>query len=158
MPTKTYKALATTTLSTSASSVTFSNIPATYKDLVFVFAGTASGGDGIYFFMNSDTGSNYSFVRMYGTGTATGSTSGTGTSLEFGEIWGGQGNVIAHIMDYSATDKHKTVLGRTNAPANVVMAYASRWASTSAVTSLTVLTSVATFSSGSTFSLYGIES
>jgi hypothetical protein len=44
MPTQTYVALASETLATSASSVTFAGIPATYRDLVLiVFAGTSSG-------------------------------------------------------------------------------------------------------------------
>ena len=159
MPTPTYKALANITLSSSAASVTFGSIPSTYRDLVVVVAGSASGGDGIYVRFNSDTGSNYSFVRMFGTGTTNGSTSGSSqTSGEFGEIWTAQNVNLLHIMDYSATDKHKTFLGRTASPSNVIMAHAGRWANTSTVDTVTIRTSVTNFSSGTSFALYGIES
>jgi hypothetical protein len=68
---------------------------------------------------------------------------------------------IIQVMDYSATDKHKTVLVRanTNAPSvsGVVYASAGRWASTSAVTSLVLLPEVGpNFAIGSTFNLFGV--
>ena len=46
MPTPTYTPLATVTLGTSAASVTFSSIPATYRDLILIFDGTGSGSTG----------------------------------------------------------------------------------------------------------------
>jgi len=62
------------------------------------------------------------------------------------------------IMDYSATDKHKSGLIRfTSTPDQpVTVAQAFRWASTSAITTITLAD--ATFTSGSTFALYGIVS
>jgi hypothetical protein len=62
---------------------------------------------------------------------------------------------ILQIMDYSATDKHKSALTRTtHTSQSVVEALASRWANTAAITSLAV--SGGTFNVGSTFALYGI--
>jgi hypothetical protein len=61
-------------------------------------------------------------------------------------------------MDYSATDKHKTVLTRNNITDNNVTAIASRWANTAAITSVTVLSPSSTITSGSTISLYAIVS
>ena len=157
MPTPTYTALANITLGTAASSITFSSIPATYRDLVLVVNGTESANQYIAVRYNSDTGSNYSYVRM-----TDGPASASGTET-FGRL--GVGNpmdrflVIAQIMDYSATDKHKTWLSRSNIPANFVGAIAGRWANTAAITSVNVLTTTAdTYAIGTTFALYGIAS
>jgi hypothetical protein len=69
--------------------------------------------------------------------------------------------IIIQVMDYSATDKHKSVLVRANSDApsqnGVVAAVAGRWASTSAVTSVVLLPEVGpNFASGSTFNLFGV--
>ncbi len=59
----TYEPLATTTLGSAASSVTFSSISGSYTDLVVVFSGTAGGGNSnLILTFNSDTGSNYSWT------------------------------------------------------------------------------------------------
>jgi hypothetical protein len=60
-------------------------------------------------------------------------------------------------MDYSATDKHKTVLARHNNSAGEVSMSAGRWASNTAINSISlkVLPS-GSFNSGATFSLYGV--
>jgi hypothetical protein len=65
---------------------------------------------------------------------------------------------IVHIMDYSATDKHKTVLSRANRASSGVDAIAGRWASTSAITSIKYFASGRTLDIGSTVALYGIVS
>jgi hypothetical protein len=162
MPTPTYTPLATVTLTSSASSVTFSNIPATYRDLILVaMVSNASGGtSNTNIRLNGDTGSNYNYVRMYGTGTtASDAASNTANSLD--ALLGGTGNpgtMIVQVMDYSATNKHKTFLTRIadkSGFGDYVFAIASRWANTAAVTSLTA-TSSANFQSGNTFSLYGV--
>jgi hypothetical protein len=69
-----------------------------------------------------------------------------------------QMNLIAHFMDTSATDKHKTVLTRFNDAGNEVAAAAFRWADTNAVTSITIGQDSGSFNIGSTFALYGIVS
>jgi hypothetical protein len=61
-------------------------------------------------------------------------------------------------MDYSATDKHKTVLVRSNIPADTVAAHAVRWANTAAITTVGVAAISGTWSAGTTFALYGIAS
>jgi len=63
-------------------------------------------------------------------------------------------------MDYSATDKHKTVLvkrGVSDATGYSVGMEAGRWASTSAITSINIFDqSGDTFDAGSSFALYGV--
>jgi len=158
MPTATYIALANYTVTGSAvNSVTFSNIPAsTYRDLVLVFSGALSADSPVYLTYNADT-SNYTRVSMSGNGsTATSNSGSDGRVVELGDT---QSDFIAHIMDYSATDKHKTVLTRSNDASRITYAGASRWASTNAITSILIDPDTTTqIAVGSTLSLYGIVS
>jgi hypothetical protein len=166
MPTPTYTALATRTLTGTTTSVTFSSIPATYRDLILVIE--ASPADtafpAVWLRANSDTGSNYSFARMTGNGSATAVLANTsqtvlqiGSAFGLGGTTGSRANIVAQIMDYSATDKHKSVLSRASTPNNGVEAATSRWANTAAITTIQALVSAgAGFASGSSFSLYGV--
>jgi len=163
--TDTYRPLATFTLGSSANSVTFSSIPATYRDLVLVFNGKSTvgaGNDVLGIQINGDTGSNYTVVRMNGNGSSTDSATlsgATGGQALIGNNSSTLPNVIYQFMDYSATDKHKTFLGRGNDSATNVSATASRWANTAALTSIRVFAnSGSNYSVGSTFNLYGIAS
>lgn len=152
-------ALATTTLGASASSVTFSSIPAVYKDLIlFADYQMSSTGPPIVRF-NGDSGSNYSRVYMSGNGGVQNSTGGAGTSYEIGYFAGGDRvRTITQIMDYSATDKYKTILDRVSNTGTykTVAGIAARWGSTSAITSI-YYGAGTNFAAGSTFSLFGIK-
>jgi hypothetical protein len=165
MPTPTYVALANITLGSSATSVTFSSIPTSgYRDLVLVQAGvtTTSAIDALVLRFNGDTGSNYSHIHIEGEGG--GATPGTDTSNNItfmitGLTGTSQTNSIISLLDYSATDKQKSMLSRSNAALNRLRANTGRYASTSAITSIAVFTfSGLSFAAGSTFSLYGIAS
>ena len=159
MPTPTYTALATVTLGSSASSVTFSSIPATYRDLILVANGTIGlSSDNVILRFNSDSGSNYSNVVMVGFGTSSvESAASTTTSIVRATAGNIQSTNIWNIMDYSATDKHKTVLSRSGTNSSTsVSAAAERWANTAAITSIYVAALSTTLSAGHTFSLYGV--
>ena len=67
----TYEPIATTTLGSTAATITFSSIPATYTDLRIALVGSLSGG-GNYgnLRFNSDSGSNYSVTILRGNGSA----------------------------------------------------------------------------------------
>ena len=162
MPTPTYDLIASNVLGSSAASVTFSSIPATYRDLIVVCTITGSGGNGWFLLtFNSDTGSNYSRVNASGNGSTTASNTNTGTSIDIGYM-GGFGTTnpcttIIQALDYSATNKHKTCLIRQDNASQATEMAAGRWASTSAINSLTLTTAVQQFASGSTFYLYGIS-
>ena len=166
MSTPTYTPLATITLTSSASSVTFSSIPATYRDLVIVFNGqrSASGTVGLRVRFNSDTGSNYHVVKMLGDGSVAESSVDSPNDYVEGSANRAisavsRSNAICQIMDYSATDKHKSVLSRSSrADATEGQAYASasRWANTAAITTVRLYLGSGDFASTSTFSIYGI--
>jgi hypothetical protein len=152
-----YVSLATTTLGSAASSVTFSSIPATYRDLIIVFNGaTTLSTVGLVLQFNSDSGSNYSGVVAQGDGSS--ATSGTlsGTSAEVGVLNTGRGNVLVQVMDYSATDKHKTFLSRGDNATDRTRMTASRWANTAAINTVRVATNLNLIAVGSTISLYGV--
>ena len=161
MPTSTYRPLATVTLGSSASSVTFSSIPATYRDLILVFDGTTTDAADFRLRLNNDSGSNYSYVLMGGRAAGTTSAAGSSQTVMYPvlgtSIAGQRINYIAQVMDYSATDKHKTVLFRDNGNnAIFVAASAQRWANTGAVTQLNLFLTTSTYAAGCTISLYGV--
>jgi hypothetical protein len=166
MPTPTYFPLANITLGTTTSAVSFSSIPASFRDLILVMnhkVNTPAGTNNWTMTFNSDTGSNYSYVRMYGNGANSFSNSGSGlTSIaNFLDPTASFTNNVFQIMDYSATDKHKTILARENLTTEQVIAKSHRWASTAAITSITLTgpdSGTDLFSVGSTFALYAITS
>jgi hypothetical protein len=164
MPTPTYTPLATVTLGSATTSVTFSSIPATYRDLILVFDGLATADQGFIFRFNGDSGSNYPNVFMRGYESTIQSLSDTGSSIPLNHSATDSGTrclSIVQIMDYSATDKHKSVLIRGNydqpTAGKFVEATAARWANTAAVTSI-VVSSASNLGVGSRIDLYGIAS
>jgi hypothetical protein len=152
--------LATITLGSAASSVTFGSIPATYRDLRLVIAVPNSGSvPRMTLTANSDNGTNYSQIRMYGVGSGSGTSNAYAAETTFYTYDASSGavtNILMDLMDYSATDKHKTALIRMNVADTIVFAQASRWANTAAVTTLTALTILNSYPTGTTLSLYGI--
>jgi hypothetical protein len=161
MPTATYKPLATVTLTSSASSVTFSNIPATYRDLILIISGSNTSTSGeIRLRFNSDSGSNYPRVFFLAdSSNATISGADTQTGIGVGTIRSSGTFISAQIMDYSATNKHKSTLSRIgHNDLNFVGGIAARWANTAAITSVACVLETGNFASGSTLNLYGIVS
>lgn len=168
MPSATYIPMANITLGSSATSVTFSSISQAYRDLVLVQTlKSVSGSYQADIIFNNDNypNTNYNLVYMFGDGASTGSGTSNNQNQLALDVFGAVGttdgfNAITHIMDYSATDKHKSVLFRGNKSATGVEAVAGRWASTAAITSLrcSLSNTNGTFAAGSTFALYGIAS
>lgn len=159
-----YTAIASQTLTVAASSVTFSSIPQDFRDLVIVADSVADpAGNGSLVFpqleFNGDTGNNYFLVQMFGDGSTFFSGVQTANYLDLASATSTvRGVGLAQIMDYSATDKHKSVLIR-NSQHSSLTAIAGRWANTSAITSLRVYSSFIgsrQFNTGTVISLYGI--
>lgn len=165
MPTPTYTPLANITLAATASSVAFSSIPATYRDLIIVVRASMSSAvtTALTTKLNNDSGANYSFVFMAnGNGSTSSYGEGGVTSLStvaFADLTNTQITTSQiQVMDYSATDKHKTVLVRADRVNFGTSATANRWANTAAVTSVNFSVASGAMAIGSTFSLYGIAS
>lgn len=154
----TYEPIASQTLGSSAASVTFSDIPGTYTDLVLLHSPRASNeGKNIMCRINGDTGSNYSSTYVYGNGTsALSGRNSNQTSFGIGRPYTDSVAMVAHFMSYSNTSVHKTIL--TSTGGDLVMRVVHLWRSTSAITSLTLfMDDSLNLQSGSTFSLYGIK-
>ena len=159
----TYTLIDSVTLGSSAASVTFSAIPQDYGDLVFRFTGKSSGTTSPYFKLNGGGTSSY-HVWMEGSGSATSSSASLQGDIKLVNAYSSWltsskiSTAKLEIFDYTATDKHKSMLSRVDASNVVTAAAAIRWQSLSAVTSIEmfVLYGV-TFPAGSTFQLFGIS-
>lgn len=158
----TYTPIATTTLGSSQSSVTFSSISGSYTDLVLVIGGTSNGLAGCTLQFNGDTGSNYSNTVMYGIYTTAGIQNARSTNAtnigDLGQLDTIESTVIIQIQNYSNSTTNKTVLGKGGTTTNgIIMAAVGLWRNTAAITSIVVgIQNAKTFSSGTVFSLYGI--
>lgn len=162
----TYDSIATTTLGSAQSSVTFSSISGSYTDLVIVCspAQTTAGQGDIYISFNSDSGTNYSATALYGSGSAAGSTRQSNQTGIRPEYYGypdttvGNTTTIINVMNYSNTTTYKTVLARANSASTGTDAVVGLWRSTAAITSITLqMNASATFKANSTFTLYGVK-
>lgn len=157
----TYEPIASQTLGSNTTTVTFDNIPGTYTDLRFVFVGKyVSAVNNFSFRLNDDTGSNYSFTQLFGNGTS--ASSARASSQAFGR-YGTISNsaistVVVDFMAYSNTSVFKTILSQTSAADFRVHRDVVLWRSTSAITKILMGYDGADFQAGSTFSLYGIKS
>lgn len=157
-PVNTYIPIGSVTLSAATSEVVFSSLPTSgYRDLVLVMNGQTAATDNIGWQANGDTGTNYQTIQALG-GTSGAVSNATARPWGFAGTSYAQPSVnITQWLDYSATDKDKTTLGRANSPTNEAAMTASRWANTSAITSLRIFPSLGgNFAIGSTFSLYAI--
>jgi len=163
----TYTPLATQTLSSTAGTVTFSSIPGTYTDLVFVFnARTVLAQQGVQFFcrMNGDGANNYSWTQISGNGSSTSSDRLSNDAYcRLGIVAGSSATSgtfspnIINFQNYANTAYYKTVLTRASLANNDVAASVSLWRSTSAITSVVFYVGgLANWEVGSTFTLYGI--
>lgn len=155
----TYEPIATTTLGSAVSSVTFNSISG-YTDIKAVYTGTVSAADWVAMRFNGDTGSNYSATRLQGDGSSASSdrvSNYTYAILSSGNVMY-QTQIEANIQNYANTTTYKTVINRSTIPADRTGAIVNTWRSTAAITSITFLTTTAaTFAAGSTFTLYGIK-
>jgi hypothetical protein len=79
----TYEAIASTTLTATASSIDFTSISSTYTDLILVCYLQDSGGAS-YIRVNNDSGSNYSRTIVYGSGGSAASYRDSGTYINSG--------------------------------------------------------------------------
>jgi hypothetical protein len=166
----TYTLISSNVLTSSAASVTFSSIPATYTDLVLRTSirnnDTSSGY--VYFQFNSDSATNYSNTRLQGTGSAGSSarqSSVTYTAYYQCDTSGDTANTFAtgelYIPSYTASQDKPIAYfsaSETNATASIMASVAGLWRNSAAVNSITIANlSTLQFVSGSSFYLYGIS-
>lgn len=158
----TYEPIATTTLTGTASTITFSSITAAYTDIHLVTRIIVSGSTSVFLRLNNDSGSNYSSTFIWGDGSSaisfrnTNSTSLTGnysvstTPL----LW------TYDLFSYSGAT-NKTVLqthSNDNNGSGQVARAVALWRNTAAINRIDLIASGGgnTFAAGTTATLYGI--
>jgi len=164
----TYEPIATTTLSSGSPTITFSSIPQTYTDLIFVMSITNTSST-VYRSMqfNSDTSSgstNYSNTTLYGDGGAAGSDRQSNTygigAFDGTSSGSNTNSLIGNIMNYTNTNVYKTVIIRSNnrSSDSRADAVAGLWRSTAAISSITMTSANGNnYGIGTTATLYGIS-
>lgn len=160
----TYDPIATQTLGSNTSVITFSSIPATYTDLLMVVNSGGSVNLDWDIRINGDNGSNYSVTRLQGDGSTV-SSNRASNQTEYRINGSGfmtttiVANSFIHFMNYANTSIFKTMLARVGNANTGVSISAGFWRSTSAINQIQFSNwgGPATYITGSTFTLYGIK-
>ena len=164
-----YDALATVTLSTTATSITFAGIPSGYKHLqIRALFTTSTGGQVISARLNSDTGSNYTLHALIGNGSA--ASAGAGTAQPYTPIFGrvvGTSTtnptvLVTDVLDYTNTNKNttlRTLGGNDNNGSGELNFISGLWLNTAAVSAIEIspYNGAVAFNQYSSFALYGIK-
>lgn len=159
---QTYECIATSTLASATSTVTFSNIPSTYTDLVLsLYISADVGIPNIHIRYNGDSGTNYSGQYWYSDGT----TVGTGRYTSITEVRiPGAGTTTNRtgckidIAQYSNTSINKTSIATAFiTTSNGYFTTTSLWRSTAAIYQISISPSVNNWTADSKFTLYGIK-
>jgi hypothetical protein len=165
----TYEPIATTTLGTASTTITFSSIPATYTDLKLILVVNGSSGGSFspqLRFNGSSGGTEYSDLFINTDGT-TGSSASNGSSAKIALAAGGSiSSTIpsffeVDIFSYASSSVFKSVLGsysndRSGSGFSARKAAVRR--NVAAITSLELNTdAVGSFAIGTTATLYGIK-
>lgn len=163
--TNSYESIATVTLGSAQSSITFSSIASTWKHLqIRALAGSAgSATDSILIQLNSDTtGTNYYWHRLYGDGsTAFAGASNASTVIDVSGTGTYFSGSVVDILDYSNTNKYTTIRTLSGYDANGsgrVGLNSTLWKNTAAVSNIVfVIQGGSNFPANSQFALYGIK-
>jgi hypothetical protein len=161
--TNSYESIATVNAS-GASSVSFSSIASTFKHLQIkaAYSQSATGNTNLRF--NADTGSNYTYHQLLGTGAAASAAAGTSQTSAFIAYDNKATSTypatfILDVLDYQNSNKYKTIrtLAGTeqNSADGLIIFRSNLWLSTSAVTQITIFADSGTLTGS--FALYGIK-
>jgi len=161
----TYESIATTTLGSTASSITFSSIASSWTDLRVIFVVQNSTSNTLNFRLNNDSGTNYSYTLIGGDGSSTYSVTNTDqTQIQIGYGSGmptspNFGLYTFDVFSYGGST-FKTCLIETSADQNGsgrVTRTVGLWRSTSAITSILFSANSGNLNAGTTATLYGIK-
>jgi hypothetical protein len=163
----TYEPIATQTLVSGTNSIIFSSIPSTYTDLRLVFTGVSQPTNTRFpaLRFNSDSGGNYSFIRLVGDGVSGSSSRGTSLS-QIPIISDGMGDTIPvfftiDVFSYAGST-FKTSLITSSEDTNgsgMTISRVGLYTSTSAITTINLIGASGTgiFGVGCIATLYGIK-
>jgi hypothetical protein len=168
-PGKDFDSIATTTLTTAASSITFSSIPSTYRHLqIRGIMRTDRAGqpkDQLRMTFNSDSSANYVAHYLNGDGTSAVSSANTGlTFINNNSVPGATtptvfGVVTIDILDYTNTAKYKVSRSLAGYDANgtgYIELDSGLWMNTAAITTITIAT-IANMPQYTQLALYGVK-
>ena len=165
----TYDLLETTTLGSSASSVTFTGL-GSYSDYAHLQIRMVSRGDkasnaaDLLMQINADTGSNYAWHTLRADGSNVSPFArDTKTELDIGYVAGGNSTAssfsasVLDILDFSNSSKNTTIrtLNGVSNEWTYIRLTSGLWNNTNAVTSLQFFADAGNLVSGSRFSLFG---
>lgn len=148
--------------SSGASTITFSNIPQTYKHLQLRFI-YETGDWGTFRFNGDTTASNYRGHWLAGNGSAASAGTTANIIYEPASSNGGARNTYAgviDILDYTSTTKNKVTRSLEGFDQNgggLIYLTSGLWMSTAAVTSISLTRNATNWSQFSQFALYGIK-
>lgn len=157
----TYEQLATVTLTTTASSIAFTNLSTSHTDLVIRGSLSSSNTGSLILLANNDGGTRYGSRGLYGNGTNPLSLANfSGTK---GYLNNSQPNstnyftpITINLMNYSNSSYNKIVLARAGTNSETGL-YGITWQISYPITSLSIQCDAGfLFSAGSSLSLYGI--
>jgi hypothetical protein len=164
-----------TTVTSTAASITFSNIPSTYTHLQLrTFSKTtnanANDAGGMNTIFNADATSSYSFHYLLGSGAGTSQLTSANSSSSSSFVMGftNSNNYSASnfsgslidILDYKNTNKYKTVKaigGNDGNGAGFIWVCSGLWQKTNALNSITITPWSGSFMQYSSFALYGLK-
>lgn len=170
-----YESIATATGTGSSGTITFSSIPSTFKHLQIrgiARDDRALDYDIVKMQFNSDTGSNYAYHTLRGNGTAASAGGGASQTYIYASNTSAGGNTlsdtmgvfIVDILDYASTTKYKTTRGLAGMDQNFtssgiqeIRVESGLWMSTSAITSISLITGAGNFTTATQVALYGIK-
>ena len=169
----TYTPIATTTLGSAASNITFSSIPSIYTDLVIVLSNIVCSVNSSNILLEVGTGGSvdgtttYSYTNVTGDGTTARSnraSSGTKILIAYNQ---GASNSSSYpsqanynIMNYANTSTYKTVLARGtvfNATGGETSAVVGLWRNTAAIDIVKLYPDTGNYNAGTVATLYGIK-
>ena len=152
---KTYEPIATQTVVGTPTTITFSSIPQTYTDILYVIYTPTIAGVNTNMNFNGDYASNYSWTQLYGDGSSAGSFRGSSQTYMLAGISDGTAAIHGHIMNYTNTTTFKTLLTRGGGGRRYAESDINLWRSTAAITSINFV--AYNWSAGSTITIYGIK-
>jgi hypothetical protein len=171
--TSSYESIATTVLGSATSTIDFTSIPQTYKHLQIRFMArdsrTGTPLEGYLIRFNSDTAATYQDHMVFGDGSsaATSSNLGAGATAmapyaiaSAGATASVFGVSIVDVLDYTNTNKYKTIRGLSgtdNNGAGAVGFTSGAWRNTAAVTAISIVANVGSFQTYTHAALYGIK-
>ena len=161
-----YDALASVTLSTAASTISFSGIPQDYKHLQLRLSAysTANDCNGLEYYNDAD-GSPYTRHAFYAGASSPGAFSQVSTSaaqsIDYFNYSTAPSVRISDYLDYSSDSKYKTIRhfwGREyNSTTSVVGMQTTLWSSLDGIQKINLSLSGGSYAAGTKVSLYGVR-